>query len=261
MPKNKRLHHAGRPPRRRPPPGLWLHGRHAVAAALANPRRVCRRLLASAEAADDLGAPPPGLSVEVVERAAIDALFPEGTVHQNVALRVEPLEQPSLGETLVLARGLAAAVLVVLDQVTDPHNVGAVLRSAAAFGARAVVVPDRHSPEETAVLAKAASGGLEAVPLVRVPNLAHALDEMRQEDFWVAGLDASAPATLAAAGLPPRTALVLGSEGRGLRRLTRERCDLLVRLPMRATAVESLNVSNAAAVALYEVTRNQEGET
>lgn len=245
------------PPRRRPPPGLWLHGRHAVAAALGNPRRVCLRLLALPDVAAELAGLRPGLAVETTDRAGLDALFPEGTVHQGLALQVEPLEQPSLGEILVLARGRERAVLVALDQVTDPHNVGAVLRSAAAFGALAVVVPDRHSPEETAVLAKAASGGLEAVPLVRVPNLARAIAEMQDEHFWVLGLDAGAEASLAEAGAPSRAALVLGSEGRGLRRLTRERCDQLVRLPILSGAVESLNVSNAAAVALYELARER----
>lgn len=144
---------------------------------------------------------------------------------------------------------------MVLDQVTDPHNVGAVLRSAAAFGALAVVVPDRHAPDETGTLAKSASGALERMPLVRVSNLVRALEQLKDGGFWIAGLAAEGTTTLAQAKLSGKTALVLGSEGEGLRRLTREHCDYLVRLPM-TDAVESLNVSNAAAVALYELIRD-----
>jgi 23S rRNA (guanosine2251-2'-O)-methyltransferase len=192
---------------------------------------------------------------ETVERNHLDGLLPPGAVHQGIALVVEPLAAADITSLTELAEGRENAVILCLDQVTDPHNVGAILRSAAAFGALGVVVPDRHAPDETGTLAKSASGALERLPLVRVINLVRALDELKQAGFWVAGLAGDAPATLAGAKLSGRIVLVLGSEGEGLRRLTREHCDHLVKLP-QSDLVESLNVSNAAAVALYELIRS-----
>lgn len=256
------------PPRPRPPAGartprttgLWLYGVHAVTAALANPHRHCRRLLITEEAGRQLAGilaeatrrlPVP----EPVARAELDVLLPPGAVHQGMAVLVEPLPAVAIEDVAGKAARHERAMVVILDQVTDPHNVGAILRSAAAFGALAVVVPDRHAPEETGALAKAASGALERMPLVRVVNVVRALGDLKAAGFWVAGLAADAPRTLAAAQLTGKVALVLGSEGEGLRRLTREHCDLMVRLPMSG-AVESLNVSNAAAVSLYELARD-----
>jgi 23S rRNA (guanosine2251-2'-O)-methyltransferase len=227
-----------------------------VQAALANLDRPVRRLWATAEAAPLLAAAAAarGLTVEPADRAALDALLPPGAVHQGLALEVGPLPAPDIAD-LSPPPGGASAVVVVLDQVSDPHNVGAILRTAAAFGALAVVTQDRHAPSETGALAKAASGALERVPLIRVPNLARALDALRDRGFWSVGLDAGAPVTVAGAGLSGALALVLGAEGSGLRRLTREHCDHLARLPMMPDGVESLNVSNACAVALYELRR------
>jgi len=250
-----------RKPDRRPgPPGgqAWLYGPHAVLAALGNPRRKCRRLVVTEAAGEthgrrlaELGGPSP----ETVSREEIERLLPAGAVHQGVALAVDPLPDPDLAEILA---GLPAGrgLVVVLDQVTDPHNVGAILRSAAAFGADAVLLPDRHAPGTTGVLAKAASGALDLVPLAHVVNLARELDRLKAQGFWCVGLDSEAEQTVAEADLTGRVALVLGAEGAGLRRLTRERCDLVVRLPT-LNRLASLNVSNAAAVALYEIARRR----
>jgi 23S rRNA (guanosine2251-2'-O)-methyltransferase len=242
----------------------WLYGTHPVLAALGNATRRCFRLVATPEAEHSLRpriepllAGRRGLKPEILGRNEIDRLLPPGSIHQGLALEVEPLGEPQLDEILREAAGREDATLLVLDQVTDPHNVGAILRSASAFGALAVVLTERHAPGATATLAKAASGAMEAVPLVRVTNLARALDEMKAAGLWCAGLDAEATTNLADARLDGRVALVLGAEGQGLRRLTRERCDVLVRIPMARGAVASLNVSNAAAVALYELYRTR----
>jgi len=253
---------SGRPPRRAAPTGsqatpsgaVWLHGLHSVAAALANPARRLRRLLLTEEAEGALAKrlPPPWrIAPERADRARFATFLPEDAVHQGAALLVEPLGDLPLDRALAHGSG----PVLVLDQVTDPRNVGAILRSAAAFGAAALVLQDRHAPPETGALARAASGALELVPVVRVVNLARTLEELKRAGLWVVGLDAAAPVTLAQAGLTGRrVALVLGAEGEGLRRLTRETCDELARLPI-TPEMESLNVSAAAAVALYELAR------
>ncbi len=243
---------------------LWLWGRHAVEAALANPERTVIRLLITPEAQASFDAHEGELPKvelagtvlpEVVDRAVIDALLGATTVHQGLALLVKPLPDVGVEDLIRLAEGRPTAVIVVLDQVTDPHNVGAVLRTAAAFGAVGLLVQDRHTPDESGALAKAASGALERVTVARVSNLVRALDTLRESGFWVAGLAADGAGTLASAKLSGKVVLALGSEGQGLRRLTREHCDLVVRLPMAPDGMESLNVSVAAAIALYEVAR------
>lgn len=252
-PSSHRAAAPGRGPQRPAGGGLWLYGTHAVLAALANPRRLIRRLVATPEVARDL-AGQISVPVDTLERTELDRLLPPGAVHQGLALHTEPLDAQAIEDLLPGLQGRENAVVLVLDQVTDPHNVGAVLRSAAAFGAVAVVVQDRHAPDESGTLAKSASGALERMPLLREVNLSRALDRLKEAGFWCAGLAADGAMTLAQAKLAGRVALVLGSEGEGLRRLVRERCDAIVRLPM-TDAVESLNVSNAAAVALYELAR------
>ncbi|WP_338663558.1 TrmH family RNA methyltransferase [Pararoseomonas sp. SCSIO 73927] len=272
-------HEAGFPPRRDAPPRgrpdvqrpdrreedrapantLWLHGLHAVAAAVLNPRRRLRRLLltADAEAALKERLPEGAIAARklqperVEDRARFHTFLPEDSVHQGAALLAEPLPGIGLDDALKASDG----PVLLLDQVTDPRNVGAILRAAAAFGAAAVVVQDRHAPAETGALARAASGALEIVPMVREVNLARAIRHLQDGGAWVMGLAGEAGRTLAEAKpTDRRVGLVLGAEGGGLRRLQRETCDELVRLPI-TEAMESLNVASAAAVALYELRR------
>ena len=242
--------------------GPWLYGRHAVAAALANAARRVRRLIALPETATELrslaaaaAARLPAGAPEVLDRRGFDMLLPPGAVHQGMALAAEPLPERDIDDILDgITEAEGPQIVVLLDQVTDPQNIGAVLRSAAAFAARAVIVPEHGAPPITGALAKAASGALEAVPLLRVTNLARSLDRLKEAGFWCVGLAEGAATSLTDTDAGTRVALVLGAEGSGLRRLTRERCDLMARLPTRGEPA-SLNVSNAAAIALYELTR------
>ncbi|MGZ9112634.1 MAG: 23S rRNA (guanosine(2251)-2'-O)-methyltransferase RlmB [Rhodoplanes sp.] len=237
----------------------WIYGQHAVLAAVANPRRRCRRLIATPATLATLAAAaeqatPARPPIEVLGRRDLEKLLPPGAVHQGMALLGEPLQEPDLNDFLDHLDDGVDARVVVLDQANDPRNVGAVIRSAAAFGAHAVVVQERHSPEATGALAKAASGALEFLPLIRVTNIARSLETMKQAGFWCLALDARASRTIADTRPASRLALVVGAEGTGLRRLVHASCDESVRIPI-SSAVESLNVSVAAAVVLYEFTQ------
>lgn len=232
--------------------GDVLFGRHAVAAALNNPERTPRQLFVTQpDIVDELNIPA-SLRPQLATRQELDRLFPD-QVHQGVVLVASPLPELSLDDVF----RMGDQTLMLLDQVTDPHNIGAILRSAAVFGAAALITTERNAPGETAVLAKAASGALEEVPIVRVVNLARTLRELREADYWCIGLAEGGTRTLdeAVAG-HKRVALVMGAEGPGLRRLTKENCDELALLPA-AGSFTTLNVSNAAAVALYEVARSK----
>jgi 23S rRNA (guanosine2251-2'-O)-methyltransferase len=226
-------------------PRFW--GRHAVAAALANPDREIVRLWATREAAAAL-AIGSSIPVTFADVADLGRLVPRDAPHQGVVAEVERL--PDLLLVDLLDQAEDGRPLLVLDHVTDPHNVGAILRSAAAFDALGIVTQDRHAPPESGALAKAASGALETVPWVRVVNLARGLDEMAEAGFWRIGLAGEAETLLAEALGPKRIALVLGAEGEGLRQNVEAHCDALARLPI-GDRIESLNVSNAAAIALY----------
>jgi 23S rRNA (guanosine2251-2'-O)-methyltransferase len=241
----------------RPASGYWLYGLHAAEAALRNPARIVHEILATREGLAALEAariPLPSAST-LVERARLDQLCERDAVHQGIVLRVEPLEAPLLDE--VLER---PGPVLVLDQVTDPRNIGAILRSAAAFGAAALLLQDRNAPQESGAMAKAASGALDIVPVLREVNLARALARLQNAGLWVVGLDMGGGLLDGASYDGRRVALVLGAEGAGLRRLTRESCDEIARVYMPG-AMESLNVSNAAAVALYELVRPRRAVT
>jgi len=230
-------------------PRIW--GRHPVIAALANPERKVVRVWGTREALGAFGAFPPNIPVTYADVADLGRLVPYDAPHQGVVIEVEPLPDIWLGD--LLERGADdQRPLLVLDQVTDPHNVGAVLRSAAAFDALGIITQDRHAPPESGALARAASGALEIVPWVRVVNLARALDEIAEAGFWRIGLTGTAKRTLAEAVGKARVALVLGAEGEGMRQNTEAHCDELAKLPI-SPRVESLNISNAAAIALYAV--------
>ncbi|WP_194260326.1 23S rRNA (guanosine(2251)-2'-O)-methyltransferase RlmB [Gluconobacter vitians] len=228
-------------------PGYWIYGHHAVQAALANPERVIHDFLATREAAasfENASRKP-----QIVDRERLDRLCERDAVHQGVCLRVEPLETLAIPD--IVER---TGPVLVLDQVTDPRNIGAILRSAAAFGAAALLVQDRNAPQESGAMAKAASGALDVVPILREVNLSRALQALQAENFWVVGLDAGGTRLDGKSFAGRRVALVLGAEGAGLRRLTRETCDEIASVYMPGD-MESLNVSNAAAVALYELVR------
>jgi 23S rRNA (guanosine2251-2'-O)-methyltransferase len=228
----------GRPP---------FRGKQADAAAHDNPQRNVLRAWATHEMAEFMKFPK-DVPLTLADVADLGRLVPSDAPHQGVVVEVEPLEDAWLGD--ILSAAPERAVLLVLDQVTDPHNVGAIVRTAAAFGAVGIVTQDRHSPAEGGVIAKAASGALERMPWARVVNLARALDEIAEAGFWRIGLAGDAELELKDALGPQRVALVLGAEGPGMRHNTRDHCDALARLPI-SDAVESLNVSNATAIALY----------
>ena len=229
-------------------PRFW--GKHAVAAALDNPERKVIRAWSTQDAAKLMNFPA-DVPVTYADVADLGRLVPNDAPHQGVVIEVAPLEDMWLAD--LLSEAPEKAVLLVLDQVTDPHNVGAIMRSAAAFGAIGIVTQDRHSPIEGGVLAKAASGALERVPWARVVNLSRALEEIAEAGFWRIGLAGDATGDLKASLGPQRVALVLGAEGPGMRQNVRDHTDAVARLPISA-AVESLNVSNAAAIALYAAT-------
>lgn len=239
----------------RGPANPWLFGLHTVTAVLLNENREIKRLLVTSAGHERL--PEPAIKAfqpEFVGREDLAALLPPGAVHQGMAALCEPLPPPFLEDILLNAP--KQGVIIVLDQVTDPQNVGAVMRSAAAFSAHALVMQDRHAPQITGALAKAASGALETLPLVRVTNLARALDDLKAAQFWCIGLDGESETVLSDLKTSGRVALVMGAENEGLRRLTIESCDALARLPT-TDIFSTLNVSAAAAAALYECARQQ----
>lgn len=227
-------------------------GRHAVLAALDNPERRIKRIWGTREAIGQLELPS-AVPVSYADVVDLARLVARDAPHQGLVIEVDPLDSPYLGDILQEeADAGSRRPLVVLDQVTDPHNIGAVLRSAAAFDAAAIVTQDRHSPPESGVIARSASGALETVPWVRVVNLSRALEEIAEAQYWRIGLTGDTETTLGETLDGSKVALVLGSEGDGMRHNVMEHCDVLARLPI-SPRMESLNISNAAAIALYAV--------
>lgn len=241
-------------------PHLWLYGIHACGMALENPRRQIISILATNDdilskvLTDSMRVKYKQL-VKLVDRQRLEALLPPGSVHQGIAINVASL--PDLTIDDLEGDESPNQCVVILDQVSDPHNVGAILRSAAVFGAKAVILTDRNAPQESGVLAKSASGALEIVPLIRVTNLAHALKDLKDIGFWCVGFAESGVQTLDQIDLKGKIALVMGAEGDGMRRLTKDLCDFTVCLPVAST-FSTLNVSNAATIALYETFKAQQ---
>lgn len=232
---------------------MIIYGKHAALAVLANPMRKIKRVMVTKNTQGEIGEKAFSAikNLQITDSKKLDDLLPRDAVHQGIAVECEPLAQLALQDWLKAEHNKP---VLLLDQVSDPHNVGAILRSAAAFEAGAVIATDRNAPTESGVMAKAASGALEIMPLITVGNLVQAIEHLKKSGYWIYGLDGEAKQTIAEAKLSGKIALVLGAEGRGLRRLTAERCDALIKLPI-SPKMESLNVSNAAAVALYELYR------
>ena len=255
-----------------------IYGHHPVVAAITNPERKLAKLLITIEAQKNLiqtllrrekeilasETPQNNLSdvtkaksvvekAQLIERAQLASLLPEGSVHQGLLLECAPLPSKNLIDFTPSANN---APLIILDQINDPHNIGAILRSAAAFGALAVVVQARYSPGTSGVIAKAASGALETVPIVREVNIARAIQSLQNMGYWVVGLDANSERVIRKGLLKKPIALVLGAEGSGLRQLTKKSCDILLKIQL-GSAVDSLNVSNAAAISLYELSMSK----
>ncbi|MBE7636735.1 23S rRNA (guanosine(2251)-2'-O)-methyltransferase RlmB [Sneathiella sp. P13V-1] len=238
----------------------WLYGDHAVLSALANPKRKIQRFICTENKLKRLLEEHPDLilnpsQVEVKTGEEIADLLPDNAIHQNIALKASGLPDYDILDIEKIQINAEYSTVAILDQVTDPHNVGAILRSAAAFEIDALILPARHSPEITGVLARSASGAVETVPILRVNNLSRAMDQLAELGYWRIGLDGHADKDLEGAiQSAQKIALVLGSEGKGLRRLTAEKCDLMGKLPI-SPKIESLNVSNAAAISFYEVAK------
>ncbi len=232
----------------------WIFGTHAALAALSNPDRECSEIRVThgfAKANQNRRELEGAL---IVDSEQLDNLLPVGSVHQGIAMRTRPLLSISIKDFLNAISPTARVCVSILDQATDPRNIGAILRSAAAFGVKALIVQDRHTPRETGAMAKAASGALEQVPIIRVTNLARTMGFLKANDFWCVGLDGNANKTFSEVNFSQRTALIFGSEGEGMRRLTQKNCDLRVKISV-TSRVESLNLANAVGISFYEWAR------
>lgn len=247
------------PPRKKAEPGTWIYGPHACLAALSNSKRSCIRFMLTKNAASeiDLKAGKWPVEPEIVDRQTIDDLLPDGSVHQGVAVLAYPLNPVDVDDVIEAQPGTWPLTLLALDQANDPRNIGAILRTAAAFNVAGIIVPDRGTPEESGALAKAAAGALETVPVIRVTNLVRTLEDLKDDGFWCVGLDGYAEQGISEMDFTGRIVIVLGAEGKGVRRLTRDTCDHLCKITI-SDSMESLNLSNAAAITLYEISRQRQ---
>ncbi|MGB4191786.1 MAG: 23S rRNA (guanosine(2251)-2'-O)-methyltransferase RlmB [Rickettsiales bacterium] len=235
---------------------LLIFGKHPVTAALNNPRRKCKILHTTKAMWEELQTAYPELKINVQLREARDLnmMLPMGSNHQNIILEVAPLKELSIEDILESTSNKQTSCLVILDQVTDPHNVGAIIRSGAAFGIDAVILPENNSPKENNTIIKTSAGACEVVPMVHVTNIAQCIKQLKQEGYWVIGLDGNTNIELSSKILSEKIVFIMGSEDVGMRKLTKDNCDYIAKISISSNA-ESLNVSNAAAIAMYEFSK------
>ncbi len=235
---------------------LLIYGKHPVISALNNPKRKCRNLYTTKAIWQELQPLFPQLraKLHIMESYEIDGRLPAGANHQNIILEVAPLQTVDIEDIIEKTSSQTTSCLIILDQVTDPHNIGAIIRSAAAFSADAVILTEHHSPKENNTIIKCAAGACETVPMVKVTNLANCIKTLKKEGYWIIGLDGHTNAELNPSIFSNKIVIVLGSEDNGMRKLTKENCDYIAKIKISSN-LESLNVSNAAAIALYEFSR------
>lgn len=228
---------------------ILIYGKHSVISALNNPKRKCKNLYITKAVLDELKLGNTDINIILTEKRELDDMLPANSNHQNIILEVLPL--PSLSIEEIIEQASEVSCLVILDQITDPHNIGAIMRSANAFAADAIIIPENNAPKENSTIIKCSAGASENIPMIYVTNLASCIKLLKQNGYWIVGLDGGGEQFLDPAIFSNKIAFIMGSEDTGMRKLTRENCDYLVKIPMSPTQ-ESLNVSNAAAIALYE---------
>ncbi len=233
---------------------LIIYGRHAVLSALKNPKRKIQKLLITAENKAEIEKIAPHVPFSIIDKKDFNKILPEDAVHQGFALYCTRLESYDIADLVEMAKDKKRCCILILDQVTDPQNIGAIIRSCAAFDALGLIVQDKNSPLESGAMDKAAAGTIEFVPIARVTNLSRTIETLKENGFWVMGMDGYAETTIDKINKDGKIAIVMGSEGKGMRRLVQENCDSSVKLPI-SPSVESLNVSTAAAITLYELSK------
>ena len=243
----------GKHPEKSSEKGILIYGRHPVELALKNKNRRILEIYCLRDVSTNFKIPA-SIPTRCVDKAYLESLVGREAVHQGIVAKCAPLQQLSLETWLKTLDTDKPVAVMILDQITDPHNIGAILRSSVAFDAKAVILPEACAPDENGTLAKSACGALELIPFIRVSNLSRAMDLLKKQEFWCIGLDGYADQSITTTKLPRKCAFIMGSEGDGMRRLTQQNCDYCVKLPMNP-AIESLNVSNAAALTLYEFRR------